>query len=282
MANYRFASTFSVGAIDIEYNRWQGGYAGIKGSNYHKKLNIWAPGKLVYSAFINENDPKVTNKYEWASGTSMACPHVAGVMAIIMGYEGYTKIGAQDVYDRLNDNVIKAVNSDAELARVGATLNLFQTNIKGGTRRPGTQAPYDGVGHDELKFAVRSVTALQSQSTPNVASTKVPSSISATATSVTLTAISTVDVSATSSSVDPSISIDSKFLATRDKLPASFMTNFSYLNTPMPTQAPPNNDNEDMDEMIIVDDGTDPNDPNKTTPSTSKTSTVAPSSMKKE
>ncbi|CAG8979308.1 hypothetical protein HYALB_00002431 [Hymenoscyphus albidus] len=36
----RFASTFSVGAVDIDYNRWTGGYAGIRGSNYHKKLNI--------------------------------------------------------------------------------------------------------------------------------------------------------------------------------------------------------------------------------------------------
>ncbi|KAG9233700.1 peptidase S8/S53 domain-containing protein [Amylocarpus encephaloides] len=149
----RFASTFSVGAVDIDYNRWTGGYGGIRGSNYNKKLNIWAPGKSVWSSFIDDKDPKVTNKYEWASGTSMACPHVAGVMAIIMGFEGYTKLSAQNVYDRLNTNAISVVKSDDEIKRVGATLNLLQSGIKGGTRRPTFDAPYDGIPHDELKKA---------------------------------------------------------------------------------------------------------------------------------
>lgn len=194
----RITSTFSVGAVDINYNRWTGGYAGIRGSNYNKKLNIWAPGKTVWSSFVDENDAKVTNKYEWASGTSMACPHgecapsffflfpvvlraprhgfflslpipltgillkliiltlrsctVAGVMAQIMGYEGYSKLSAQDVYDRLNANAISVVNSDDEIKRVGATLNLLQNGQKGGVRHPAIDHPYDGVPKDELKM----------------------------------------------------------------------------------------------------------------------------------
>lgn len=86
----------------------------------------------MWSAMVDLENPESTSKYDYASGTSMATPHVAGVMAIIMGYEGHSKLSAQDVYDRLNANAIPVVNLDEELLRAGLTTNLLQTGIRDG------------------------------------------------------------------------------------------------------------------------------------------------------
>lgn len=59
----------------------------------------------------------------------MATPHVAGVMAMIMSYEGYSKLSAQDVYDRLNVNAIKEVVLDDGLLSAGVTTNLLQSGL---------------------------------------------------------------------------------------------------------------------------------------------------------
>lgn len=47
-------------------------------SNYGACSNIWAPGSAITAALHNGNDSSVRT----ISGTSMACPHVAGAMAV--------------------------------------------------------------------------------------------------------------------------------------------------------------------------------------------------------
>merc|ERR1719293_461707 len=49
-------------------------------SNYGTCTNIWAPGSSVLSAGITSDSSSSTK-----SGTSMACPHVSGGAAILMG-----------------------------------------------------------------------------------------------------------------------------------------------------------------------------------------------------
>jgi len=52
-------------------------------SNYGNCVHIFAPGTSIYSSYIGG-----TSAYSTLSGTSMACPHVAGVAALILS-EGW-------------------------------------------------------------------------------------------------------------------------------------------------------------------------------------------------
>merc|ERR1719336_3805563 len=66
-------SAITVGSIDNTDSR---SYF----SNYGTCVDIWAPGSGVWSAgHLSDSDRFV------ASGTSMACPHVAGGAALILG-----------------------------------------------------------------------------------------------------------------------------------------------------------------------------------------------------
>ncbi|MFA0964448.1 S8 family serine peptidase [Roseivirga sp. BDSF3-8] len=49
-------------------------------SNYGSWVDISAPGSSIYSTFPNNN-------YSSISGTSMACPHVSGVAALVVSYK---------------------------------------------------------------------------------------------------------------------------------------------------------------------------------------------------
>ena len=58
-------------------------------SNYGKSsVDVFAPGTEIYSSYPN-------NKYEFAQGTSMASPLVAGVAALI--FSQYPKLSAAQV-----------------------------------------------------------------------------------------------------------------------------------------------------------------------------------------
>ena len=66
-------------------------------SNYGYEIEVAAPGVSIYSTYLR-------NSYAYMSGTSMACPHVSGVAALILAvYPQYT-----------NDLVRQTLQSTAE------------------------------------------------------------------------------------------------------------------------------------------------------------------------
>ena len=123
--NKKASNWITVGASGDPSN---GGIA-ANFSNYGKKeVDIFAPGVQIYSTMPGGD------KYGEASGTSMACPVVAGTAALIMSY--YPALSAQQVKyvieksaNQINE-VVKQPGSDLtvpfnELSKSGGLLNAY-------------------------------------------------------------------------------------------------------------------------------------------------------------
>jgi len=123
--NQKATNWITVGASGDPSN---GGIA-ANFSNYGKKeVDIFAPGVQIYSTMPGGD------KYGEASGTSMACPVVAGTAALIMSY--YPALSAQQVKyvieksaNQINE-AVKQPGSDLtvpfnELSKSGGLLNAY-------------------------------------------------------------------------------------------------------------------------------------------------------------
>ena len=122
----RAGNVITVGASGDETN---GGLTAAF-SNYGKKeVDVFAPGVSIYSTI-----PGGTT-YGNASGTSMACPVVAGIAALVLQY--YPTLTAQQLKSIIEKSAIVAktdVNipgtsdkiSLAELSRTGAVANAYE------------------------------------------------------------------------------------------------------------------------------------------------------------
>jgi subtilisin family serine protease len=71
----RFKDVISVGAVDRNLNICSFSSGG-------RRADILAPGDDIVSTVCNQG-------YDWFSGTSMACPHVAGVAALYFSEHPY-------------------------------------------------------------------------------------------------------------------------------------------------------------------------------------------------
>lgn len=89
-------------------------------SNTGKCVDIFAPGSSIKSLWIGSNGATNT-----ISGTSMATPHVAGVVALFMGEKTYTS--SQDIVD----DILKAGTKGVVKGLDANTVNLmvFNSNV---------------------------------------------------------------------------------------------------------------------------------------------------------
>ncbi|MCM0606642.1 MAG: S8 family serine peptidase [Xanthomonadaceae bacterium] len=118
-ANYSVSNVLSVAAID---NRDE--LASF--SNYGKtKVHVGAPGVKIYSSVID-------GKYQSYSGTSMACPHVAGIAALMRSRKVYEN--AEEIKDRIMRTVVripslrKKVASNGRVNAFNAVFNQIPPN----------------------------------------------------------------------------------------------------------------------------------------------------------
>jgi len=103
-------------------------------SNYGACTNIWAPGSDVLSAGIRSDDSSAT-----MSGTSMACPHVAGAAALILSADPLKKASA--VLAELTSMAEKDVLTGLKSGDVNHLLNLREPYTGPPTPAPPTPAP---------------------------------------------------------------------------------------------------------------------------------------------
>lgn len=85
-------------------------------SNYGSWVDICAPGVDIISTYPD-------NQYGEASGTSMACPHVSGVAALVVSYCGGTGFTREQLWDKL---VGGANSADVPASfRIGPLVDAF-------------------------------------------------------------------------------------------------------------------------------------------------------------
>ena len=93
-------------------------------SNYGKKtVDLFAPGVEIYSTVPN-------NEYEGLQGTSMACPIVSGVAALVWSY--FPDLTAEQVKDILNQSTRKYNGLKVIQPGTGDNVPFSQLSITGG------------------------------------------------------------------------------------------------------------------------------------------------------
>jgi len=117
-------SAITVGATGVDNDEGEQVDARAYFSNYGPCTTIFAPGLGITSAWIGTGN----NQIKTISGTSMAAPHVAGVVALYLGMNGDTS--PADVKDWLMDNAVEGeVRLDCHgalvKAKCDATVNEF-------------------------------------------------------------------------------------------------------------------------------------------------------------
>lgn len=130
-ANYE--AVIAVGAID---------QTGKKAdfSNYGSWVDIAAPGVSIYSTLPG-------NDYGFSQGTSMACPHVSGVAALVLSYYG----GQGFTAEMLKEKILMGANTSkiSSTYKIGGLLDAYGaiTYGDGVTPEPITDIKASGQGN---------------------------------------------------------------------------------------------------------------------------------------
>ena len=137
----RATNVITVGASGDKTN---GGYT-ASFSNYGKReVDVFAPGVSIYSTIPGGNT------YGNASGTSMACPVVAGIAALVLEY--YPYLTPQQLKMIIEKSAIPATEKVkkpgtkedvelSELSRTGAFANAFEAIKMASTIKPAVATP---------------------------------------------------------------------------------------------------------------------------------------------
>ena len=120
----KYEPVLSVGSIGPNLTR--AGY-----SNYGDWVDIAAPGGDAPTQILSTVPD---NKYGYMQGTSMACPHVSGVAALVVSQFG----GPGFTPETLRNKLIKGANSSvlSKNAKIGPLVDAFGAMTYGGTKPP--------------------------------------------------------------------------------------------------------------------------------------------------
>lgn len=118
-ANY--PTCVAVGAMSVS-----GGKASF--SNYGDWVDICAPGASIASTYP-------TNNYAKLSGTSMACPHVSGVAALITSFFGGQGFTADDLRKRLIDGA-RTISASEGGTPIGPLVDAYGSFMTGDSAVP--------------------------------------------------------------------------------------------------------------------------------------------------
>lgn len=103
-------------------------------SNYGDFVDIAAPGSDIYSTIPD-------SKYYSMSGTSMACPHVSGVAALIVSYYG----GQGFTNENLKERLLNGSNSKPTSGmHIGGLVDALGAITYGNTAAPGEVTDLEG------------------------------------------------------------------------------------------------------------------------------------------
>ncbi len=122
-ANYE--AVIAVGAMDADGKR-------ASFSNYGDWVDIAAPGTAVRST--------VPGGYDNMQGTSMACPHVSGVAALVVSYFGGPGFTADMLKERLLNGANKSVLPDG--SRIGPLVDALGAFMYGNSDTPEAVSEY--------------------------------------------------------------------------------------------------------------------------------------------
>jgi subtilisin family serine protease len=109
-------------------------------SNYGDWVDICAPGSAIRSTLPG-------NEYGNMSGTSMACPHVSGVAALIVSHFG----GPGFTNEMLKEKLLKSANKSAisQAYKIGGLVDTYGAFVYGNDKAPAevTDLTAEGIGN---------------------------------------------------------------------------------------------------------------------------------------
>ena len=129
-----YEPVLAVGAIAPDYTR-------TYYSNYGDWVDIAAPGGSYDYPQGQVLSTTPGNTYSGFQGTSMACPHVSGVAALILSYHG----GPGFTPTKLREKLIKGANASAisKNAKIGPLVDALGAMTYGGTTPPAAVTSFE-------------------------------------------------------------------------------------------------------------------------------------------
>ncbi len=140
-----YDAVVAVGAVAPDFTR-------AYYSNYGDWVDIAAPGGSQQYDNGNILSTVPDNKYAGFQGTSMACPHVAGVAALIVSQFG----GPGFTCDMLKERLLGGVNASvlSKNAQIGSLVDVLGSFSYGSTKAPEAVGSYSVTQHSNfLDFA---------------------------------------------------------------------------------------------------------------------------------